>query len=178
MNSRFYFGLDHILRAWSGILGWRRALSERMNMEVSAGGRRTDNDFSGTDTGFLFNARVNRQTERGSLFTIVSRTFQPNAYGEEVTVDRLRLGMNQRISERMSWTLSGNFFKTDDSSSGLRNRDQDYANVQASLQRAFTQAWSVRGTYSYIWVDRKRESSSATRNTVGLSVVYVPPRRL
>jgi hypothetical protein len=164
--------------SWNATLGWRRQVSERMNVAVSAGGRRTDSDFSGTDTGFLLNARIDRRTERGRLFTIVSRTFQPNAYGEEVQLDRLRVGFNQGISDRMSWTLSGNLFSTDDSSSGSGNRDQDYANVSASLQRAFTQAWSVRGTYSYTWVDRKRDDGSATRNSVGLSLVYTPPRRL
>jgi hypothetical protein len=162
---------------WEGRLGWERQVTERVRSRLSAGASRIETD-AGNETGFLFRARIDSITERGSLYALVERSLRPSAFGEIIEFDQLVFGAYQAISDRLSWSLRARASRNDSSADETFDRSQKYADVSPSLQWQLTNAWSIGAAYTYTWVDRERDVTSTKRNAVSVSLTYSPPRRL
>jgi len=156
---------------------WRQRLSERTTLSLGAGGRTTDNDVY-EDSGALFNARIDRSTDTGSLYVTAERNLSPSGYGDQVESDRITFGFRDKLSDRVSWRLNTRAFRTETISQFQQDNSRDYLQVEPSVQWAFAKEWQVRLSYRYTWVDRETDVDTVTSNSVGISLEYVPPRRL
>lgn len=168
-------GLDTDI--YEATLIYSRQLSERNNLSVTLGGRRTESDAS-KDTGGLLNARFDRRTPTGSVFASIERSLYPNSFGDIVETDRIALGIRQRITERWSWSLRGQAFSTDSTQNANSGRNRDFVTVRPEIRWSMTPAWSVGAYYGYEWVDRENDPNTASGNSVGVSLNYTPPRRI
>lgn len=161
---------------YEAIVGWNRRLTERSRFNIAVGGRRAESDFA-ERSGVLLRARYAQATERGELYAQAERSLYPSAYGEILETDRVTLGYGQRLSDRLSWSLSAEGFTTESSvSDDVFSRNRDYVQVVPELRWLLTPNWSVAGRYEYTWVDRESDPDTADNHTVGFSLIYSPQR--
>jgi hypothetical protein len=166
------------LDIYSLSLTGERRLTELSRLTFSAGARRTEpqGDTAGrkSDTGFLgsFLARTRGENWNGALS--LERKLRPSGDGTLKETDQILLRASRDLSPRLAASIVGRAYETrvpGDSEAG----EEQYADVAPTLSWRLTNAWSLRGTYRYRWIDRALEQESADSNAVFLTLQYAPP---
>ncbi|MEM7099859.1 MAG: hypothetical protein AAF541_16450 [Pseudomonadota bacterium] len=162
--------------SYSLTASWQSALTERLRLSIAVGARRTETDFF-DDTGMIFNGRLTRQFENGTLFTTLARTLSASGFGDQVESDRITVGYRRNLNDRLSWRVDVRAFQTETLSRFQQDNTRDFVRVETSLQYRYSRDWRTSLGFRHSWIDRSTEQDDVTSNAVTLSVEYVPPRR-
>lgn len=150
------------------------ALSERWNVEASAGVRHSDGKgIVGQDAdGWLAKLGLSRQDESGQWRLMISRSVDPSGTGVLVQRDQWLVTREQALTERWRLTASGQWSVNQDLPPLAASSDRDYRSAYLRLSRVLTPAWSVYAAYSYAWQEYTGALDQAERNAVMLGVHY------
>ena len=159
---------------WSARLGWSRRLTELTKMNLEAGVRRTKR-FNDSRTGAVFKARLDRRGLSGQTFLVAERSILPNAYGDVVETDRLRVGWRKRLSERFGFSLAAAAHRTDYAKlAGAIDYSRKYIQLRPELLWQLVERVAVGFNYSYLWLDRASSAKSANSHAFGVTLYYAP----
>lgn len=167
--------------------GFDSTLSEQLNMSLLAGWITTDTEYSTKlpisppddedNDGYVVDGSLDYLQERFSLSAIVKHSATPSGNGYLLQTSQLDLIYRYNISERSRFRLD----LVGGMSEALEDRidnDRDYARTRLRLDYRISATWYVAGTYTYSYQDRDREDGDADSNSVYVSLIYHPGKRV
>jgi hypothetical protein len=126
------------------------------------------------DTATVYSGSLERQFEKTLARLTVSRTLNPTGSGGQSEQDTLGLVLNNPLTLRLMWSVSGNLLKTRAFEGNITNSDLTYYDFNSGLDWQWLRDWNVGLNYRYGHVKRVAEAESADSNSVYLTLKYRP----
>ncbi len=126
-------------------------------------------DFN--DRGFVLNAGITKQLEKGSATATISRDNTANSFGGLNVVDRLKIGYNTGLSELLKFTLNARYEVYNAVGSVTRNTDRKILFFEPILRYSISRYWDVHGSYRYS--QRRFDRDNISNKTPSSNRVYV-----
>jgi hypothetical protein len=161
---------------------WWNNRSEILQSYLRAGAERTEEDdpeigvAPDASTNYILGAGMTATYQVTQFFADFSRGVRPNASGELVARNDLRLRVRRSFTPTLAGFVAA--LGSDDTSASDDSdfRDRRYYSGSAGIEWRFTREFALIAAYDYRRQKREDEDT-ATSNQVSLSFVYEPPRR-
>jgi hypothetical protein len=161
---------------------WRRKPTERMEVYLRGGARRSEftAGAGGEATGAVGGVGAAWQFPVSKIVVDLIRSVEPSSIGRVVDRDELRLKLNRKLRPR--WTLTSGIraIRTQSSLAEpgvVDDDDRDYATASVGLEWRMRRAISLAGAYEFQWQSFEVDPTDATSNAVTLGIVFEPQRR-
>ncbi len=162
-------------------VGWTHQSSEKGTFNFTVGGRYSEESRQDLETinysGFVADVSYKIRSETSNVRLGYRRDASYDANDDLREVDRIYLYLGYRLTERMGFNLSGNYYLT---RSQQENSDDDtnYFDALSSLDFRITERYSVNLAYRYsLQHDNNEENSTVDRNIVQLSLLLRFPKK-
>ena len=147
-------------------LGWKHTFSETFSMNISAGGRYTEQSYRNSglqydNSGWVAGVNVRRGFETGSFTLGYSRNLWTNVDGGQTEVDRITLEMNKWILSRLGVSFSGSYYLRNEPEQAA-DQGQTYYRVITSLDFRLTEKQLLIIGYQYDNVDNGNVAGDGT----------------
>jgi hypothetical protein len=153
-------------------VGATRIFSSTVQGTLQVGRRKTE-AFTREDTGSLYSGNLERQFEKSLARLTVSRTLNPTGSGQSEQ-DTLGLVLDNPLTPRLIWSVSGNLLKTRYFAGNITGDDLTYYDFNSGLAWQWLRDWNMGLNYRYVHVKRDDEPESADSNSVYLTLTYRP----
>jgi len=128
---------------------------------------------SSSGTGSIFSAGLDEQLELTHVALSLSRQINPSGSGTQVQVDSATLGIDRKISARLSAGLSMADYRIRAlSNDNAQITNRDYFQIGPSLSWNWTEKLTVQGGYRYIHQKYLDINNTAASNSVYLIFAY------
>ena len=134
-------------------IDWERQISETLTSIVGAGGRYTDIDqedgSSDSNWGYVGRLGLRKTTETFFGEIEASRDLAANSDAEIVEVNRLRLRLDKKLSERFGFSFDGSAYYTDTESSKSKDEKTTFFTLQPALNYLLSENHFIELRYQY-----------------------------
>ena len=154
--------------------GVSHAFSETLEATALAGVRSSETEDNESSTGGIFDVRLAKRFEVGSLSARGFQELLASGGGDLVETLGFEIGWDQQISSRWRWSLDANAYFNSSASGETDNQDRDYYSITPQMAYLLDEEWSISGGYRYRYQDRETEDGSADANAVFFTLSYVP----
>jgi len=165
-TSTFLASLDH-------------AFSETLRGIVEVGMQNTssmEGALEDETTGYTLDMRVTKELNQSTNYRLeLKHDVMPSGAGHVVQSDRFNIRFRSKITSKLTFLLSGKFFRNKSFDSSTTNEDRRYYSIEPNLRWLLTRKWSVDGYYRYRYQKYDNAAASAQGNTVSLGVRYAWP---
>ena len=155
------------------------AFSETMRGTVDVGMQNTSSmsgAFSDEYRSRTLNMRMTKKiSESTNYWLALNRDVQGSGSGRVVLSDRINIRFSSKISSKLTFLLSGKYFRNKSLEASATNDDRLYYSIEPRLSRELTRKWSVEGSYRYDYQKYDDASASAENNAIFLAVRYAWP---
>ncbi len=159
-------------------LEWVHKFSESFEMDFKIGGR--DSDFENTqkssDSGFIGNIGATKRTDLTTYRINIEQRASPSASGNQVEVDEIRMDIQRRITEKLTFNFRGRYFDTETTNDTDSNSNREYISLEPKLKWRFLPSWVVGAGYQYSEEDLK-DGGSGDSNAAFVNISWSPPRQ-
>lgn len=156
--------------------------TEIMQTYLRVGAERTKEDdpdigvAPDASTNYILGAGIQAKYQVTRIFADFTHGVRPNASGELVTRDDLRVQVRREFTQTLAGFVGVLAALDSSANDDSEFRDRRYYTGSAGMEWRFTPAFSLVGAYDYRRQKRDQEGT-AVSNQVALSVVWYPPRR-
>ncbi len=190
--SRFETGTGSPVEStvYGAQIGITHAFTERLEIQVGAGVKRTSTDFvesvggslvsrSQTDIGFTTDSRVSYRFERTTLEGSYVRDVFPSSAGQMLTKNTVSLSLRQRATPVITFSFRGSYQENESANLGTNraNNDRTYWSVTPGAHWAFLPDWTASASYRYRSNQSGGSGRRAVSNAVRMAVTYRLPAR-
>ncbi len=159
-------------------LGWVHKFSESFEMDFKIGGRDSDFDNAqkSSDSGFVGNIGATKRTDRTAYRINIERRESPSSSGNQVEVDEIRMDIQRRITEKLTFNFRGRYFDTETSDGSNSDSNREYFSFEPELSWRFLPSWVAGAGYKYTEEDQD-EGGSGDSNSAFINISWSPPRQ-
>lgn len=155
------------------------AFSETLRGIVEVGMQNTwskEGALEDDTTGYTLDMRITKKLNQSTNYRLeLKHDVMPSGSGYVVQSDRFNIRFRSKITSKLTFLLSGKFFRNKSLEASVMNVDRRYYSIEPRLRRLLTRKWSVDGYYRYRYQKYDNAAASAQGNTVSLGVRYVWP---
>jgi hypothetical protein len=127
-------------------------------------------------TGYTLNMRITKKLNQSANYRLeLKHDVMPSGAGYVVQSDRFNIRFRSKITSKLTFLLSGKFFRNKSLEASATNKDRRYYSIEPGLRRLLTRKWSVDGYYRYRYQKYDNAAASAKSNAVFLGVRYAWP---
>jgi len=156
-------------------VGMTRAFSETANGTFSIGASETEETIASKEektSGFILEARAEKESELTTLDGVISRNVYPSGGGRAVQSDQLRVNLLRKISPKLNFELQATLFRNKVVEGSDPDIDRRYYEVRPGLSWQWTPHWFVNTSYRYRRHKFDAVPDTAKSNAVFLGVAY------
>lgn len=170
ITARDFDGRTEDYEIYEVFIGFEHALSPDVSFSLGGGSFTQQNEQSGDETGFLYNASLAKRFQRGS-FSIESRGGWDEAYLEAERRGFTRYwgadaGLEYRFMQELNGYAGGSYRRDKDSA----DREWTTRRVNCGLRLMFMRWFSLSLDYSYAQRDDDLDAEDYTDNRVTLTL--------
>ena len=155
------------------------AFSETLRGIVAVGMQNTSSmrgALEDESTGYTFDVGIKKKINQSTNYRLaLKRDVQGSGAGRVVQSDRLNIHFSSKITSKLTFLLSGKFFRNKSLEASATNVDRRYYSIEPSLRWLLTRKWSVDGYYRYRYQKYDNAVTSAQSNAVFLGIRYAWP---
>lgn len=155
------------------------AFSETLRGIVAVGMQNTSSmrgALEDESTGYTFDVGIKKKINHSTNYRLaLKRDVQGSGAGRVVQSDRLNIHFSSKITSKLTFLLSGKFFRNKSLEASATNVDRRYYSIEPSLRWLLTRKWSVDGYYRYRYQKYDNAVTSAQSNAVFLGIRYAWP---
>jgi hypothetical protein len=127
-------------------------------------------------TGYTLNMRLTKKINQSTNYRLeLNHDVLPSGAGRVVQSDRFNIRFRNKITSKLTFLLSGRFFRNKSLEASATYVDRRYYSIEPGLRRLLTRKWSVDGSYRYRYQKYDDASASAQSNAVFVGVRYAWP---
>lgn len=165
---------------YGGVVEWTRHISEIAQAYIRLG----DSVVRSSSTGVSGSVEQNNWVAGGGftwqyqvtqIFLDLTRTVDPSVTGYEISRAQARLLVTRDFSPRLTGSLGVTGLMDHAAGNDVGYDQRKYASGNIGLQWRYTRAWTLKGSYTYIW-QRYQSTPLEDSNTFVVAVVYAPYR--
>ena len=159
-------------------IGWVHKFTETFAMDFSVGARDSDFDNApkSSDSGFVGNIGATKRSDRTVYRVNLEQRENPSSSGNTVETDRLRMGVEHALTEKLTFSFDGNFFDTETNNSVDSDSNREYFSLEPGLSWKFLPSWELGASYRYADEDLD-DGGSADSNAAFINLSWSPPRQ-
>lgn len=155
------------------------AFSETLRSIVEVGMQNTSSMSGALEdekTDYTFGMKITKKINQSTNYRLaLKRDVQGSGAGRVVHSNRLNIRFSSKITSKLTFLLSGKFFRNKSLEASATNADRRYYSIEPRLRRLLTRKWSVDGFYRYRYQKYDNAAASAQGNAVFLAVRYAWP---
>ena len=155
------------------------AFSETLRSIMAVGMQNTSSMSGALEneaTGYTFDVGITKKINQSTNYRLaLKRDVQPSGAGQVIQSDRFNIHFSSKITSKLTFLLSGKFFRNKSLEASATNVDRRYYSIEPGLRRLLTRKWSVDGYYRYRYQKYDNVAASAQSNAVFLGVSYTWP---
>jgi len=127
-------------------------------------------------TGYTLDMRITKKINQSTNYRLaLKRDVLPSGAGRVVQSDRFNIRFSSKITPKLTFSLSGRFFRNKSLEASATNVGRRYYSIEPNLRWLLTRKWSVDGYYRYRYQKYDNAAASAQSNAVFFAVRYAWP---
>ena len=119
---------------------------------------------------------MKRSFEKATISGEFSHNLQPSGRGTLLQTDKLIVGVDYKLSERLSWHLLSKLYRNESVDENDSSHDREYFSVEPKLRWKVSRWWHIEGSYRYRR-QKHKSRSSVDSNAVFISAKHVWPSK-
>ena len=166
-NYGFSLGLEYTNKQaldWGLQLGMRQ-----IDYSVDVGANGTLDD---SDSGYTADVKFAKEYEYTRWKLNLSRSVIPSGVGRLLQQNKIEVRNGYELTQTLRTNLTVTALKNKEIQEGENAQNRDYLNTGVSLYWKITTGWSIYGAYAYTLSKYQTSTSSATSNSVQLTLMY------